>query len=461
MWFLLLACGSAPPAPSTSQVGPAGPPPAGARPPGPPGGPGGPPGSLVIPVDDPLWGQLSGLLNEPHGYGEATWDDVRMRVVGHVAVLGRDRARRAVAAGDWAGCAAAYTDSAVRMDALQLSGSSGPPIRTALAAAARRDAGFCDALGGGAVPPVGGGTVAPLRARWVQLVVRAGRGEDVRADADQLAADARAIEAPALDLAAFEDFEARHRLRVRLVEAWADAVSPFTPTEPFDYWTAAEVPRQSAGIAAASAALAGGASPDVRAADALVASPLPPYSADELGSLVTGDSLVDTLGFAGPKAIGTLAKLGSADAAHRPWLESTAAALQAALPAAVPALVAERAAELDAQPGGIRYYAIKQLRNTAVRHLASGGHFTEALAVLAANQPLHAQDWACPDRAAILLAMQGRLELLAGLPTAEATLDRGLAEVDSFLAHVARVEKERPAAPRFTPAHDSRGTGPP
>jgi hypothetical protein len=61
---------------------------------------------------------------------------------------------------------------------------------------------------------------------------------------------------------------------------------------------------------------------------------------------------------------------------------------------------------------------------------------------------MHAQDWACPNRAGILLAMQGRLELLAGLPTAEATLTEGLAESDRFLAHVARMELERPVPPQ-------------
>lgn len=452
MLLLLLACSTAPDAASP----PAGAPPAGApaRPGPPPAGglhppgAGGPQGNLEIPVDDPLWSQLNGLLAEPHGYGEANWDDVRMRVAGHLAVLGRDRARLAVAREDWAGCAAAYTDSATRLDALKLSGSTGPPIRTALATAARRDAALCGALAGGPPPGVPGGTVAPLRARWVGLVVRARAGERVIEEAEALAADAAKVQPPSgLDLDAFADFEARHLLRVRLVEAWADAVSPFSPTEPFDYWTAAEVPRQAAGLATAAAALAAGKTLDPRAADTLPPAEAPPWTADELGSLVTGDSLVDTLGFAGPRAIGTLAKLGNKDPEHRPWLEETAAALQAAPPATVPALVAERAAQLDAKPGGIRYYAIKQLRNAAVRHLAREGHYAEALTVLAGNQPLHAQDWACPDRAAILIAMQGRLELLAGLPTTGATLDRGLAEADSFLAHVARMELERPVPP--------------
>lgn len=447
MWLLLVACtGTSDPAPppAPGANGPPGPPPQG----GPPGQKG-PPPPLEIPVDDPLWSTLDGLLPQAQGYGEANWDDVRMRVAGHIAVLGRDRARLAVAREDWAACAAAYSDSAARLELLKLSGSTGPPIRAALLEAARRDAALCEAIGNGTQPAVPGGTVAPLRARWVGLVIRARAGERVEEEARTLATAAAAVVPPSgLDIDAFADFEARHLLRVRLVEAWADAVSPFSPTEPFDYWTGAEVPRQASGVAAAATALADGKTTDVRAADALPPASATAYSADELGSLVTGDSLIDSFGFAGPRAIGTLAKLGSTDAEHRPWLEETAAALQSAAPKDVPALVAERAAALEQKPGGIRYYAIKQLRNSAVRHLARGGHHEEALTVLAGNLPLHAQDWACPNRAGILLAMKGRLELLAGLPAAEATLTEGLAESGRFLAHVARMELERPVPPQ-------------
>jgi hypothetical protein len=395
----------------------------------------------VLPVDNPVWDSLHGLLDHPQEYGEATWDDVRMRVVGHLAVLGRDQARLAAMQGDWAGCAARYTESAAKLEGVPVSGEIGPPIRAALVAAAKRDAGLCDALARGTPPAPATGTIAPLRARWVDLVVRAAHGEAVKPLAAALAADARAVAAPpGLDLDAFADFEARHKLRVKLVEAWADAVSPFTPTEPFDYWTAQEVVRQAAGLATAAAAAEAGTAPVATAMDTIPPARRLPYSAAELGSLVTGDSTVDTLGFAGPKAIGSLARLGADDPEHLPWLTATAAELEAAAPAEVPAKVAARAAELDRFPGGIRYYAIKQLRNTAVRHLARDGHYAEALAIVATDRPLHNQDWACPDRAAILTAIEARLRVLAHDPAAAATLTAGLGEADAFLAHVAEAE---------------------
>lgn len=444
MLLLLLACSGESEAPRPRHPSPPGgrPPPVGS-------------GELVIPIDDPAWRGLSGLLDNPRAYGEASWDDVRMRVAGHLALAGRDRARLAAGRGDWAGCAVAYRDNAVALGQLRLSGKIGPPIRAALVGAAERDGGLCAALAAKEPPVAGTGLIAPLRARWVGLVLRAEGGEQVGAEAGILAADARAVVAPeGLDLDAFGDFEARHALRVRLVEAWADSVSPFSATEPFSYWTAAEFPRQAAGIAVAAAAVATGSAPVVLAADAVPPARRLPYSASELGSLVTGDSTVDTLGFAGPRAIGTLARLGAEDKEHLPWLAETAAELDAAPPTEVPAIVERRAAKLGEFPGGIRYYAIKQLRNTATRQLATGGHYREALTVVRGHGALHAQDWACPDRAGILALIEARILVVTDDPGALSALDRADAHISDFLAHVAQAETN----PRATPGPQ---TGPP
>ena len=446
MLLLLLACATPPQAPDPDRPPPLGGPPVGS-------------GELVIPVDDPAWRGLSGLLDNPRAYGESSWDDVRMRVAGHLALAGRDRARLAAQHGDWAACAIAYRDNALALGTLKLSGKIGPPIRAALVGAAERDGALCAAVATKAAPTVGSGLIAPLRARWVSLVVRGEAGEGVGQEAALLAADARAVRAPVgLDLDAFGDFEARHALRVRLVEAWADAVSPFSPTEPFSYWTAAEIPRQAAGIAAAAAAVATGGAPGLGAADAVPPAARLPYSVAELGSLVTGDSTVDTLGFAGPRAIGSLARLGADDEEHLPWLRETAAELDAADPGDVPAIVERRAARLAEFPGGIRYYAVKQLRNTATRHLAGAGHYAEALAVVVGHGPLHAQDWACPDRSGILALMASRLLFRADDPGASDALDRADAAIAAFLVHVGTAE----ANPRPVPGPPgARPPGPP
>lgn len=457
--LLALGCATDPDAPA--GAGPDAP--AGAQPPGggPPGGgpPGGAPASLALPADSPEWATLDGFLDHPGRYGEASWDDVRMRVVQHVAAIGRDRARTKAAVEDYAGCAAAYADTAARLDAISTASATGAPVRAALAAAARRDAAFCDALARGAAPADPGEGIASLRARYAGLALAAKRGEPVADAARALATEARAVDAPALDLAGFADFEARHALRVRLVEAYADAVDPLRIAEPWGHWEADEVARVADALADAAERLAAGpvADPwDVAPRRAPV-----PFSAEGLGTLPTGDSLVDTAGFPGPKAIGTLSVLSLEDPAHRAWLEEQAATLNALPPAEVPDGLARVVAKLEAEPYGSRYYNAKQARNAAVRALASRGAFAEARTVLRTSWPLHAQDWACPNRGGILRAIEGRLLAAAGDPEAEATLAEAQAESDRFLAHVAEVERRGPPPPPSGGAPRGAPPGPP
>ncbi len=438
--LLLAACGG----PESSATGGAEPPgPAGPVPQGPPPGgvpPGGQaPGTLVIPADDPRWAGLNGLLEHPGLYGEASWDDVRMRIVQHVATIGRDRARLRAMRGDLAGCAAAYAETARRVSSIATASGTGAPIRAALLGGLERDGALCEALSRDAAPPAPSGTIAPLRARLHALALRA-RTTDVSAEARALAADARRARAPDLSLDGFEDFEARHRLRVALVEAYVDAVDPMRPSEPSGYWSPDEVVRAAEELAVAAERLAAGGSsasdvPSTRA-------PLR-FTVEGLGALPTGDSTVDVIGFPGPRAIGSLAVLSLEDPAHRAWLAALAARLESAPSAAVPALVAQTAAELERKPHGSRYYNVKQLRNEAVRVLATRGAHAEARTVLAASWPLHAQDWACPNRAGILRAIDARLAVAGGAPDADAALDAADRETDAMLAHVARVEGGR------------------
>ncbi len=446
-WLLACLLAACAPAAGPAATG-------GAPPSGPPGGPspGGAQGSLVIPADEPSWARLHGLLDHPAGYGEASWDDVRMRVLGHVATIGRDRARARAQQGDLAGCAAAYRDTAARLEAIPAASKTGVPIRAALLAAATRDAAFCDALARGEAPTDPGTGIASLRARWHALALRAGRGEDVHADAVTLAAAARAVVPPSLDLDGFADFEARHRLRVLLVEAYVDAIDPLRPAEPWGYWEPAEVTRVAEAIARASDALA----PGVAAAPEALVPPTVrvPFTAEGLGALPTGDSLVDVVGFPGPRAIGSLAVLSLEDPTHRAWLDTSAARLEALPDAEARALLEELVAKLDAEPYGSRYYNVKQARNAGVRALASRGAYREARTLLASSWPLHAQDWACPDRAAILRAIEGRLLLVERDPGADAALDAALVEADRFLEHVAARDA---TGPRFP----GPGAGPP
>jgi hypothetical protein len=411
----------------------------------------------VIPADDPLWRQLDGLLDHPVGYGEASWDDVRMRVIGHVATIGRDRARSRAIRGDFGGCAEAYRDTAARLDTIRSSSTSGGPIRVALRDAAARDGALCDALARGEEPPDPGSGIASLRARWHALARRASNGDTVTTEAAALALEARAVPAPTLDLDGFADFEARHALRVKLVQAYADAVDPLRPSEPWGYWEPAEVVRVATAIAAASEALAAGEPVELAR---LTPTPAPVvFTAEALGALPTGDSLVDVVGFPGPRAIGSLAVLSLEDPAHRAWLEARAEELNGTADAGIPDAIAAMVTTLDAHAHGSRYYNIKQARNAAIRVLASRGAYAEARVVVQANLPLHAQDWACPDRAAIVGAIEGRLLVAAGDPQADAVLDAALADADRFLAHTTAREAAGPVGP--PPGRPSGAMGPP
>ena len=49
---------------------------------------------------------------------------------------------------------------------------------------------------------------------------------------------------PELDISSFKDFHSRHALRIRLFEAYLDALDPLTITERWGYWTADEMIRQ-------------------------------------------------------------------------------------------------------------------------------------------------------------------------------------------------------------------------
>ncbi len=378
-----------------------------------------------IPADDPHWARLNGLRPSPFDYGESSWSDVRMRVAQHVAVITRDRARSRAMRGDWTGCAEAYEASAQAIEAVGGDTPGAVEIRSVLVLAARRDAASCRAIAGGPAPPEAAGTIAPLRRRLAA-------GGDAA-----LAADAERVAAPDFDPAGFQDFEARHRLRAHMIRAYADAVDPFAPTDPWGPWTPAEVTRQAAAIAAA--ARRGDRAPD---APSRAVAPTPvAWSVEEVGALPTGDTLVDTAGLAGPAAIGTLEVMGLDDPTHRAWLTALAERLGAAgTPDEIVTQLRDAADELERRPEGSRYYNVKQLRNAGVRQLARRGAWAQARAMLRSNLPLHAQDWACPNREGILGAIEGRLLLAAGDPGAEDALRRALDATEAFLAHVRRQE---------------------
>lgn len=412
------------------------------------------------------------FVAEPAFYGEHTWDDVRMRVVGHIAAAGRDLARAAVARGDLEDASRAYGDLHRRLDAVSATTATAGPIRSALSGAAKRDAALCAWLAeDGPTPTVPGPGVAALRYRYAAIARATQAGLPVAKEVRELEQAASPLLAPRPDLSldAFQDFDQRHALRIRLVEAYADEVDPFSPTDPWGYRTADEGPRQVRALLDAARILAAeGAAgrslpalltlPAARIDQASVPAQEIRFTAEDLGALPTGDSLIDVAGWPGPSAIGRLAVRSLEDPAYRTWLEETANRLNGAPDAEVPTRIGDAVSDLNRNPEGSRYYNIKQVRNAGVRTLARRGRYPEALQILATHRPLRQHDWACPDRDAILLVIEGRLLLLAGDPSATDTLHRALAAAEAFLARVDEAERTGPPAP---PSGGPRPGGPP
>ncbi len=502
---------------SCSPEPPAGPPPAASSPPveqpagppldpgqrgGPQAGPGGAPQQgqgdpLLIPADIEDWRfDAGGFVPSFEWYGEGSWDDVRMRAVGHISAAGRDLARSAAQRGDLPAAAGHYRalEAILAAVPVQPGHEHAASSLAALRAAARRDAALCETLAAGDPPAVEGEGLAALRARVLGLALQPpGPGRRAAALELQAALEPWLEHRDDLDLWAFRDFHARHTLRVRLLDAYLDSLDPLGLEERWGFWDASELQRQALALGLTAAALGGddwsaraeawlptGAPalagpattwPSVLAGALRAPDQAPRFTVQGLGLLPTGDSLVDVAGWPGPAPIGSLAKLGLDDAEHRPWLEDKAAAFNLALgsdPSAIPALVAVAAGELDAYGHGSRYYNIKQLRNEAVRQLARAGEPALALEVLRSHWPLHHQDWACPNREGILSAIEGRLLAEAGLePTA---LQRSVDQGQAFLVLVSQAEAAGPGAgpgrmpPRPKPPEGNRGpvpTGPP
>lgn len=338
--------------------------------------------SPLIPAWSAAWAQqVPPFVADPAFYGESSWDDVRGRVVQHQMTVWRDRARLAATQGDLNVCAARYAEAVTWAEAHPIATGTGAGLHALYLAAARRDAARVVAMAAGMPSP-------------------------------ESARDRR--QEPQLDPGGFADFQDRHALRLRLVEAALDAADPVHLP---DTW---------------------GLAVEAQATDRVEG-----FTAARLGALPTGDSWVDVAGEPGPAAIGRLEVLGLDDPAHRRWLEARAQGLNQAMalpPPALDAALAPLLASLDATPWTSAYYNHKAAINEAIRQLGRAGRYAEAAALIDALFPLHDQDFAAPNREGALRGIQGRLLAHAGDSRADATLIAALAAGESFLSRVDEVD---------------------
>ncbi len=441
-----------------------------------------------LPADNPVWSwDAKGFVPDYGWFGEHSWMDVRMRVAGHLSAAGRDWARVAAQKGDFKEAEARYTEIHELLSTIP-SPTQGfsAEINTLLIQALERNASWMRLLAASEpsskpLPPIKSKpSLSDLRARYYQLALlfdHDRENPELPALCQELQKALLPFLQPRADLGLedFDNFIDRHKLRVRLYEAYLDALDPIAPHERWGYWEATEITRQALLLGWATGII-GGESwaprisehssgewnvPVLAASAVLWPSELAQelkspdqnisFEAEELGLLPTGDSLIDVAAHPGPKAIGTLEKLGLDDPEHRSWLTQLGQELDTALTtssAETSKQCKEAIDTLDAYTHGSRFYNVKQLRNGCVRQLARGGYFLDAEKLLQENFPLHHQDWACPNREGILLAISGRLLLLGGADNAEAQLRKALSAGQQFLKQVDLAEQGAIDGPR-------------
>jgi hypothetical protein len=379
-----------------------------------------------IPADSPAWRHdPGGFVPDVRFYGERDWDGVRMRVAGHIAVIERDRARLAALQGRYDDAAKIYIALGETLGAM-IPASDGPEaeIPRLAQAAAVRDAALMNAIHTGKQMPVGAGLAG------VRAVLLTSAGHDLspekKAELRGLVEKSLGV-TPKPDIDAFADFDDRHKLRVELWALYLDAVDPIQFNDPWGYFT------WSVYADTADSLLA---QVDGRTVERHTGGR---FTVEGAGAMPTGDSLIDVAGQPGPKSIGRLARLGLDDPRHRQWIEDTVYVLNTKLaqsPGGILPIVQSRTDILDSMAHGSRYYNIKQLRNETVRRLAQRKQMRLARQVLASNLPLHHQDWECPNREGILVAIDARLAAAGGHTDADRRFKEARTLSDAFLAKV-------------------------
>ena len=413
-----------------------------------------------IPSDNPIWEwDAKGFVPDYGWFGEHSWTDVRMRVLGHLSIAYRDLARSYAMIGDFTTASETYQNLATILRQTDTTPSGhAEQIRQILLQAAERDRDLLLAFNKGQDFPVIQGLSA-LRLRYYQLALQSKPTEQ---DVVQLQQQLRSFTELRTDLniSAFQDFTDRHQLRVRLFAAYTDSVNPLYIDDPWDYWHPQEIQKQAEALTAAAGQLHLADSTDVQVKLLLPkATPTAPLSSkdeqaivEEFGRLPTGDTLIDTAGQPGPMGIGSLMKLDHTDPTHRTWLLAAGQDVLQYLSSAPQRSFSscqKAVADLDKYTHGSRFYNVKQFRNACVRQLARAQHFELAHTLFMQSFPLHHQDWACPNREGLLLAISGRLLIQDGQMEAGRTeLQKSIKAGTTFLQQVTLAEQGKINGPR-------------
>ena len=392
--------------------------------------------SPPLPPDLEIWDwDAGGFVGDPLWYGEHDWDGVRMRLMGHLAWLGRERARLVSRRGELDAARAEIVTAQrdLQKSAPRRRNGVASSLHRTLAHAMARDVAIFDSLRGTPVP------VADDAAAVIGSAI-------VRQDPSRLLARLESAP-PALDIDEFQNFDERHKLRVKQWAAWGTICDPIGLIPNWGYFNRRVWLRIHRALVERSQAIQATTSPKATLVALATTAPdeAVPIEVDDLASLPTGDSLIDTVAAPGPRAIGRLWMMGDDDEAYLAWLGALAEQITRLAdtdPAGVVAAIRTAVGALNQHTHGSRFYNVKQLRNAGVRILASRGHYSESSMLLADNYPLHNQDWACPNRAGILRALEARVAMANNdLATAATALTEASDLSRAFLKEVAQAEQ--------------------
>lgn len=461
-----------------------------------------------LPADNPAWEwDAQGFVPDFGWFGEHNWSDVRMRVVGHLAMGFRDLARFHLLNQDWTMALQTNQRAIQTLSSINTEPSKfAEEIRSILIQSFKRDAQILQALQGqAAFPETNPDTLIHWRiAIWKLQQQPASTNSEIAAIQSEIQQRFATPKVSAID--DFDNFTDRHKLRTELFQAYVDSLDPLLPTDlRWGYWRPAEIQRQAAALWMTLEAMKSPSSLEPSKLfvpidwwygndtlllqhpftttvaslkdtnpiftssyySLLIRDQQADFSAEQFGRLPTGDSIIDVGGQPGPMGIGTLMKLDVSDDTHHAWLTqygNTLQELASQHPDKAVATCQQAISELNAYTHGSRFYNVKQFRNACTRQLARLGHYAAAKTIFDDSFPLHHQDWACPNREGLLLVILGRLTALsestpAGLDVLERAIQSGL----GFLQQVDQAEQgllTEPKPPMMKGPPPPNGKGP-
>ena len=436
-----------------------------------------------LPADNPAWDwDAQGFVPDFGWYGEHNWSDVRMRVVGHLAMGFRDLARFHLLKGNWTQAINTHERCIDTLTNINTEPSKfAEEIRNILISSFQRDLQILQALQGSKPFPK---TTPDALIHWrIETWKRQLNHPEAKSIVEiQRELTTRFSEPTVSKIDDFDNFVDRHKLRTELFQAYVDSLDPLLPSDlRWGYWRPTEMQRQAGALwltlesmnsSDASFDPSNGFTPEswwmgqdtdhlehpfthtlsdltiehIYFASSyyawLIHDQRPDFGPAQFGRLPTGDSIIDVGGQPGPMGIGTLMKLDLSDDAHNQWLTTYGTQIQNATPSKMVSLCNQAIDELNSYTHGSRFYNVKQFRNACTRQLARMGHYQEAKSIFEGSFPLHHQDWACPNREGLLLVILARLTALsestdAGIQTLEKSIQSGL----EFLEHVDAAEQ--------------------